>query len=153
LRLKKRIEKIESGLRTERQTHDHWFDYVLTADSFRSRAQNSVAIFRPAPDIDRLRHEYGHERAHQIWLDHYSYYKDGKLLDPPDDFKADIDMLGSFTLQDWYEIILDHALQYPHKIVFQLAEFGLQRYLPRVESLPHIVYEPQCAMEGPHQQV
>lgn len=42
----------------------------------------------------------------------------------------------------WHQKVLEHLLQYPHRIAFDLADFGLENMLPKVLEKEYIEYMP-----------
>jgi len=55
----------------------------------------------------------------------------------PEDRKEQI---RKSTLQDWYVLFFYEILKHPHKIAFNFADFGLEKYTYEVINIGHIEY-------------
>ena len=42
----------------------------------------------------------------------------------------------------WHQIVLEHLLKYPHRITFDVADFGLEDMLPKILDKEYIEYKP-----------
>ena len=119
--LRSRLRVLEGQVPQEEQAKDPSFPHIVTAVEFDTRCRNYKAIFRRSS---------------------YSC-KNGNLTDSPPERVAVFDRLAAMTLQDWRDAILTARLCYPHRIEFDLAQFGLEKWLPEIESLENIDYCPR----------
>lgn len=62
------------------------------------------------------------------------------------DVEQDVEEHSSFPSSNWYRIVLEHLLKYPHRLAFDLANFGLGDMLPKVLNTKHVEYKPRTSV-------
>lgn len=146
---KSRLDALERCLPEDSTRRDAVYPYVITAEYFDHICRELHGVFEPPPDIQELLKTHTPEQARECWLRHYSYWENGILKDPPPEWIEVYHRFASMSLHDWYESILCEILKFPHRLEFDLDEFGLANWKSRIESCSHIAYNPvgpECPM-------
>ncbi len=138
-----RAEKVVGRLGGGRPK-DLIYPYEITSDEFEHMARNSVCLFGPPPDRNDMLRQFTKDQVDDVWRRHYHYYRDGRLVDPPPEHIQYIDKLTNMTLQDWYEEQMKYIIQFPHRVCFDLAAFGLETWEDIIDSIPYLRYDPLC---------
>ena len=97
---------------------DPIIEYIVTREDFDTLCKNLNIFYRPLTGQGALLRIYFGERA------------------------IDQDTKKPFTdnISAWHRIVLEHLLQYKHKITFELADFGLQHWKAKFRECKHISY-------------
>ena len=122
---------------------DPLLEYEITKERFDTLCKNLKSFHRPPPDKEDLLRSFSEEQVTHIIREYYGNRVNGKLVDPTPLQVAAMKELSSNTLSDWYEIVFVALLQYPHRIAFDLSDFGLEGRLGQVLKIPLIEFSPK----------
>lgn len=143
--LEQRIKVLESNprLQPEGLEKDPLLEYEITRERFDTICKNLKAIYRPPPDKEDLLRSFSVEQVTHIVRNYYGNCVNGKLVDPTPLQVAAMNELSFSSLSDLYRLVIEDLLQYPHRLSFDLADFGLEDMLPKVNSSEIIDYSPK----------
>ena len=121
--LKRRIRALESHpvLQKMGPKIDPLFEYTVTGEHFGTLCKNLNVFYKPLTGQGALLRLYFGERA----------------------FGQDTKEPLSDNISEWYRIVLEHILQYPHRLNFDLAKFGLEDRVLEIKSSIKIEYSPK----------
>lgn len=121
--LKSRRSRVEERYLGQARDRDPDFPYTVTREAFDSRIKNTYVVVQSMAEDDDQVATLSETQAHA------------------ERNEAD-EWLLALPLQEWYDVYFAQLLKFPHRIEFDLNEFGLGCYEGTVLSLPHIVYAP-----------
>ena len=118
--LKQRIRALESHpvLQTMGPKIDPIIEYIVTGQDFDTLCKNLNIFYRPLTGQGALLRLYFGER----------------------DVDQDTKKPFSDNISAWHRIVLEHILQYSHKVAFDLANFDLQHWEAQFRECKHIKY-------------
>ena len=121
--LEQRLRNLENNpiLRPKGPEQDPLLEYEITKERFDLLCVNLKIFYgSPSGQIDLL-----------------SMYFNGPVVE------QDVEEHSPYPSSDWYRIVLKHLLQYPHRLAFDLADFGLEDMLPKVLDAEYVEYNPR----------
>lgn len=145
--LEQRIRALERDpkLQPKGPEKDPLLEYEITKERFDTLCKNHKAFHRPPRDKEDLLRSFSEEQVTHIIRNYYGNRVNGKLVDPTPVQVEGMKGLSSLSLSDWYRYVVEDLLVYPHRLAFDLADFGLEDMLPKVLETEHTEYKPQIS--------